>query len=58
MENNSLSKTARSDEKSKKGIMISNKSQTEWKQDTTNYSLIIHPLQVELFVVSDIQMYS
>ena len=51
MENNSESKTARSDRKSKKWIMIIDKSQTECKQDWTNYLLIIHSFQTELIIV-------
>ena len=55
MKNNRKSKTDRSDRKSKKEIMVSDKSQTECKQDWTNYLPIIHKLQIELFIVKKIK---
>ena len=42
----------RSDRKSKKGIMVSSKSQAECKQGWTDYSLIIHCLQMQLSIES------
>ena len=39
MKSNGKSKIAGSDRKSKKGIMVTDKSQTECKQDWTNYLL-------------------